>query len=79
MANEDVTYADLLAALQNEVLQFLRTFESVQENLRPGILAENQAQMVSAVGGTFRRFESMRAPERKSLTKQQSDRPVAPE
>ncbi len=62
MANEHLTYADRLTALQNEVLEFLRTFEFVQENLRPGILAENQARMVNAVGGTFRRFESSFVP-----------------
>lgn len=58
MANEDHTYTDKLTTLQNEVAEILRTFESIQENLRPGTLAENQARMVTAVGDVFRRFEA---------------------
>ncbi|MBV8139815.1 MAG: hypothetical protein JO121_29900, partial [Deltaproteobacteria bacterium] len=58
MPNQEVTYAGQLRAFQNEVLEFLRTFESIQEQLRPGALADNQAQMVAAVGDLFRRFES---------------------
>ncbi len=58
MANEDTIYADRLTSLQIEVLEFLRTFESIQEGLRPGTLAESQARLVSVVGDTFRRFES---------------------
>ncbi len=58
MTNEDHTYADRLTSLQSEVLEFLRTFESIQEQLRPGALAESQARLVSVVGGTFRRFEA---------------------
>ena len=58
MPNQEVTYADQLMALQNEVLEFLRTFESIQEHLRPGSLADHQARLVSAVRDTFRRFES---------------------
>ncbi|MDO8433744.1 MAG: PHB depolymerase family esterase [Candidatus Binatus sp.] len=62
MANEDLTYADRLTALQNKVLEFLRTFESIQEELRPGVLAESQARLVSVVRDTFRRFESSFVP-----------------
>jgi predicted esterase len=62
MANEDITYANRLATLQNEVLEFLRTFESIQEELRPGTLTESQARLVTVVGDTFRRFESSLAP-----------------
>ncbi len=58
MANENVTYSDRLTVLEKEILEILRTFEFLQENIRPGSLADNQAQMVSAVGDTFRRFES---------------------
>ena len=58
MQNQEITYAGQLTALQNEVLEFLRTFESIQEQLRPGSLADNQAQMVGAVRDMFRRFES---------------------
>ena len=62
MANENVTYADRLTTLQNEVLEFLRTFETIQEELRPGTLAESQARLVSVVADTFRRFESSFVP-----------------
>jgi len=58
MPNQQVTYTGQLTALQNEVLEFLRIFESIQEQLRPGSLADNQAQVVSAVRDMFRRFES---------------------
>ncbi len=62
MPNNDNTYADRLRTLQNEVLEFLSTFESIQEGLRPGILAESQARLVSVVADTFRRFESSFVP-----------------
>jgi phospholipase/carboxylesterase len=62
MANEESTYSDQLTALQNEVLAILRTFEALQEGLRPGTLGESQARLVSAVGATFRHFESNFAP-----------------
>jgi phospholipase/carboxylesterase len=58
MANEDNTYTEQLTNLQKEVLGFLRTFESVQEELRPNLLAECQGRLVGAVGDTFRRFEA---------------------
>ena len=47
MANEDSSYPARIATLQNEVLEFLRAFEAIQENLRPGALGENQARMVT--------------------------------
>jgi phospholipase/carboxylesterase len=56
-ANED-SYAARLGALQAEVLEILRTFEWLQENLLPGALHENQARLVGAVGDIFRRFDS---------------------
>jgi len=62
MANEEITYADRLTTLQNEVLEFLRMFESISEDLRPGVLAESQARLVSVVGDIFRRFESSFVP-----------------
>src|SRR5271166_2454622 len=62
MANEDSSYSARMATLQNEVLEFLRAFEAIQENLRPGALGENQARMVSVVGDMFRRFETGFAP-----------------
>jgi predicted esterase len=59
---DDSNYADRLTALQHEVLEFLRAFESIQEGLRPGTLSESQARIVGAVADTFRRFESNFAP-----------------
>jgi predicted esterase len=56
MANDE--YIERLAALQRELLEMLRTFEAIQEELRPGRLGELQARMVTAVRDTFRRFES---------------------
>jgi predicted esterase len=58
MASDDTTYVDTLTTIQNEVVAFLRTFETIQENLRLGAVAESQAQMVAAIGDTFRRFDS---------------------
>lgn len=61
MANDD-QYAATLTTLQNEIVNFLRTFEKIQEDLRLGSVLESQAQMVAAVGDTFRRFDSTFAP-----------------
>jgi predicted esterase len=57
MTNDNINYRDRLTNLQNEVLEFLRTFESIQEEIRPGAMAESQARLVSVVSDTFRRFE----------------------
>src|SRR5208282_229029 len=62
MANEQSTYTGHLTTLQKEILEVLRAFESIQEEIRPGITAECQARMVSDVRDTFRRFESSFAP-----------------
>ncbi|HLI78423.1 MAG TPA: hypothetical protein VKV03_00500 [Candidatus Binataceae bacterium] len=62
MAHDDRAYADRLTTLQSEVLEILRTFESLQENLLPGNLAENQGQLVAVVSDKFRRFETSFAP-----------------
>ncbi len=62
MANDDSTYAGTLTTLQNEIVEFLRTFEAIQEDLRLGAVAESQAQLVGAVGDTFRRFDSTFVP-----------------
>jgi hypothetical protein len=59
MAPDNGTYLDTLPTLQNEIVEFLRTFETIQENLRLGAVAESQAQMVAAMGDTFRRFDSI--------------------
>ncbi len=58
MAPDNGTYVDALTTLQNEVVEFLRAFETIQENLRLGAVAESQAQMDAAIGDTFRRFDS---------------------
>jgi phospholipase/carboxylesterase len=61
MAHDDA-YAATLTTLQHEIANFLRTFEAIQEDLRLGAVAESQAQLVAAVGDTFRRFEATFAP-----------------
>src|ERR1700730_13245101 len=58
MASDSSTYVDALTTLQNEILEFLRAFETIQENLRLGAVAESQAQMEAAMGDTSRRFDS---------------------
>jgi phospholipase/carboxylesterase len=62
MAHDDGAYAATLTTLQNEIVNFLRTFETIQEDLRLGEVAGSQAQLVAAVGDTFRRFEATFAP-----------------
>jgi phospholipase/carboxylesterase len=62
MAHDDSTYAGMLTTLQNKILEFLRTFEAIQEDLRLGAVAGCQAQLVAAVGDTFRRFDATFAP-----------------
>jgi phospholipase/carboxylesterase len=62
MAPDNSTYLATLTTLQNEIVEFLRTFETIQENLRLGAAAGSQAQMVAAVGDTFRRFASTFVP-----------------
>ena len=58
MSTEPGAYAERLKTLENEILEILRTFEYLQENLRPGALHENQARLVGVVGATFRNFEA---------------------
>jgi phospholipase/carboxylesterase len=62
MANDDTTYSQSLTTLQKEIVAFLRTFETIQEDLRLGAVAKSQAQLVAAIGDTFRRFDSTFAP-----------------
>ncbi len=50
MAPDNNTYVDALTSLQNGIVEFLRAFETIQENLRLGAVAESQVQMVAAVG-----------------------------
>ncbi|HUA34454.1 MAG TPA: hypothetical protein VMA09_12670 [Candidatus Binataceae bacterium] len=58
MANQDRDYTQRLTELQTEILEFVGTFESIQEEIRPGVLPQCQARLVSATGDTFRRFDS---------------------
>lgn len=58
MTNQDSAYMQRLMELQKEILQFVRTFEAIQEEIRPAVLPECQARLVGATGDTFRRFES---------------------
>jgi predicted esterase len=62
MAHDEDAYTATLTTLQHEIVNFLRTFEKVQEDLRLGSVVESQAQLVAAVGDTFRRFDSTFAP-----------------
>src|SRR5260370_7752793 len=62
MAPDNSTYVDALTTLQSEIVEFLRAFETIQENLRLGAVAESQVQMEAAMGDTFRRFDSSFAP-----------------
>jgi len=62
MAHDNGAYAAALGTLQQEIVDFLRTFESIQEDLRLGTVAESQGQLVAAIGDTFRRFETAFAP-----------------
>src|SRR5579885_236836 len=62
MTTGETFYAARLADLQNELLEFLRAFESIQEEIRPGVLSACQARIVSVVRDMFRRFEADFAP-----------------
>jgi predicted esterase len=53
----DAEYAATVATIDREVAEFIRAFEALQENLRFGAVADSQAALVAAVGGTFRRIE----------------------
>jgi predicted esterase len=53
----DAEYAATVATIDREVAEFIRAFEAIQENLRFGAVADSQAALVAAVGGTFRTIE----------------------
>src|ERR1700690_3825870 len=53
----DAEYAATVATIDREVAEFIRAFEALQENLRFGAVADSQAALVAAVGGTFRNLE----------------------
>ncbi|MGH7934903.1 MAG: hypothetical protein ACREQN_17315 [Candidatus Binataceae bacterium] len=56
MAHVDGGYLERLRTAESGLLEYLRTFESVQENLRFREVAEAQMRLVQATGNTFRRF-----------------------
>lgn len=58
MATDYSEYSAKLDSLQKEILEILRAFESIQENLKLGEVKESQARLVEATGGTLRRFAS---------------------
>ena len=54
----DRDYVVRLTELENEIVSVMRTFESIQENLRLGQVKESQAQLVEEIGDTLRRFDA---------------------
>jgi len=55
-------YSARLAAYEPEILHFLRTLESIQENLRLREVRPAQARLLAETGDLFRRFNSEFAP-----------------
>ncbi|MBV8771056.1 MAG: hypothetical protein JO166_01830 [Deltaproteobacteria bacterium] len=62
MASEISDYAAKLAPFENGILDFLRTSESIQENLKLREVRPAQARMVESTGDLFRRFNADFAP-----------------
>src|SRR6266852_6745836 len=62
MAASNSDYTSRLDAFEQEIVSYLRTFESIHENLLLGQVRESQAQLVQASGDMFRRFERDFAP-----------------
>ncbi|HXZ88917.1 MAG TPA: hypothetical protein VEF07_10115, partial [Candidatus Binataceae bacterium] len=58
MATDSSEYSAKLEPFQKEILETLRTFESIQENLKLGEVKESQARLVGTTGSTLRRFAS---------------------
>ena len=58
MTSNESDYSARLHAYEPGILHYLRTLESIQENLRIGSVKESQAQLVEATADTFRRFNS---------------------
>jgi phospholipase/carboxylesterase len=56
------SYAARLTELEREIVGVMRTFESIQENLRLGEVKESQARLVEEVGDTLRRFDAQFVP-----------------
>src|SRR5215469_14342453 len=51
-------YADKFSAFDESFLNYLRTLESIQENLRIKEVRPAQAQILEATGDLFRRFDA---------------------
>jgi phospholipase/carboxylesterase len=62
MAQSPMDYTAKLSAFDHGFLNFLRTFESIQENLRIREVKPAQAQMLETTGDLFRRFDTEFAP-----------------
>jgi phospholipase/carboxylesterase len=62
MAQAPNDYAAKLSAFDDAFLNFLRTSESIQENLRIREVRPAQAQMLETTGDLFRRFDAEFAP-----------------
>src|SRR5258708_35331878 len=58
MASENRSYAELLSSYEADILSFLRTFETIQENLKIGEVRPSQTELVAATGDLFRRFNA---------------------
>src|SRR5216684_8331190 len=59
---EQKDYQAKLRGYESDVLKFLRTLESIQENLKIREVRASQAQLVAATADTFRRFNADFAP-----------------
>jgi phospholipase/carboxylesterase len=62
MPTDSDQYVAKLEGFEREILHILRSFETIQENLRLGEVKGSQAQLVEATGGTLRRFTAEFAP-----------------
>lgn len=62
MPTDEIAYSDQMHAWEPGLLAFLRTFESIQENLKLHEVRGGQAQLVAVTGDLFRRFNAEFAP-----------------
>ncbi|MGH7917669.1 MAG: hypothetical protein ACREQE_09380, partial [Candidatus Binataceae bacterium] len=65
MVADDNDYLRRLRETEPRLLEYLRTFEVIQENLRLGAVKESQERLLQATGDTFRRlapFAELEAP-----------------
>lgn len=62
MSTDGIAYQEKVSAWEPSLLGFLRTLESIQENLKLREVRSSQAQLVAATGDMFRRFNSEFAP-----------------